>query len=138
MKKNIFVILVLGIIFILLFNLNIGIKINTFSNLPVKLTGGGCVYYPSNNLEKDKFLFVNDYGEYGYAVINNTEQEFKLKKYDIDNNIYEYKNDKYIATIHITESKSLGDESSTILGNLEVSKIGGKSDIKDIIGECGS
>lgn len=142
MKKYILVLLVLlvfGIILFILLNREIYPRLNPFTVLPNKLSGGACVYYLNDlDKEKAKYIFVNDYGEYGYAVIKNIDQEFKLKTYDLDSGLFVYNNEQYNLEVHVINRVSVGDEGSHIEGTVSVSSKNNKRVVQNVVGDCGN
>jgi|SRR3989338_10458423 len=141
MKKIASILILLSFIVFLFFSLrkNSGFAINTFSNLPNELNGGSCVFSLNiKDFDNGKYVFVNDYANFGYSVINNEKENFTLEKYDTDKGIFNYENEKYNLEIHIVKSVSSGTESSKIGAILTITNKNNISVVRNVVGECGS
>lgn len=140
MKKNIAVLIVFitGICLFFMLNKFNDLRINYFTELPKELDGGSCLFsINSQDFLKEKYIFINDYGEFGYAVINNHKQNFKLEKYDLDSGIFNYKNETYELEVDILSSKYTDKEIAYFDAKI-ILKNKDNQISKNVIGQCGS
>jgi hypothetical protein len=117
---------------------NIGSKkesniIETFNNIPIEIEGPACYFYLSEqDRNEGKYLFVNDFAEYGYMKINGQITKFSLVKFkekDQSNSYYLYTNKEDTVHIEIMSNDSLLKGIIYFRNAKEVKKI-------KCIGEC--
>lgn len=130
---------ILIVIFLIVYIFKLGsLKFVSFSNLPTELDGGSCVFSLSEReLENKEYIFVNDYGNYGFSVINGKKVNFELSNHDTDKSIYTYVGGSYKLIVKLLDSSSTSIESSKVKGTLDLEYMK-KHITKNVFGECGS
>ena len=83
MKKSIIIVSLIILIFIVIIAIDDSPNLGFFTEIPKEIDGGSCIYY-SDKKGSDNYVFVNDYGNYGYAVIDDIGEVFKLKNYETE------------------------------------------------------
>jgi hypothetical protein len=108
----------------------------TFDCIPDGMDGAGCYF---NDLEKNEYIFVNDFDKTSFMKINGKLEKFNLIKSDSlsdKKSIYYYKNSNY--DLEVTTKDSLQIDYNTILtGKLKLKSKDNQIIEKKFIGECG-
>lgn len=100
------------------------IKLDVFTKLPSEIDGsGGCLFFLSKaDMQAKKYLCVNNLANLAYISINGSVIEFKLIKYEEQNDIYFYSNKDTFLKIIVEKNKSIDDETSNIEGEIVVER----------------
>jgi len=121
--------------------LNNELSLDTFSKLPREINGCAC-YFSNDSIafKKGLFIFVNDFNQASFVMINGNLKKFThtgIDEMDGTHTITQYKNDSLLISLKVKGEWPSNYESILKTGAIELTQINGQTITKTFYGKCG-
>ena len=142
-SKRVFLVFAVCVSFLMSSCKNDEIKIGAFNEFPSEIDGCSC-YFSANQKEfkQKKYIYVDDYLDNAYLIINGKKIKFKSIKASVSANgkdvhwIKKFKSNDYQITVETFQTGEI-DETSQEKGTITIKSTDGNQVVKTFVGECG-